>query len=534
MKRNDIKASRERYPLILLVVLILVWSFELLFIQQTTTLPSWSMHGPDIAKDAARRMVFNLAGCTLLLCVLRREWLYSAFIHRAFVYSIFIFGAVWSAVLVSYANYFGSPLSWFVISHQWREGLCVANYGVTLLRWPTVALLLVALIIKVGLWEVVQRHSVSFARRRKWAAVAACVYVAMAVGLTIHKPIHGIRTGSPEYIYGYTVAWCAELLFYDREFILKEALAKAEIRSDKLSVHEPLLDIGQHLAVVQVESLDFNVLDAELDGKPVMPFLSQMKQQAVVFKVKPFHSTGSAEADFSLLTSSTPNGRIMPFKVHGFPYNSALPWLAKERGYTTVALHGNTGSFFHRRSAYEKMGFSKLYFSEEMEPLGVRVGEDDDVLRFSAKLLNEAQRPTFHFVITITSHGPFDNLPKDKIELFAKPANLAQAYLNSMRYVDRALKQYYHALPDDTTLVIYGDHESGVRGYAGDRSSENKIPWFFCRKNENLAKRHPARDTGRTSLSDLGQLDLVCYLRKSLAATNRVASQLERPNSSKR
>ena len=53
MEQTVLPASRERRPLFLLILLILVWSFEILIVQQTTTLPSWSLDALLIAKHAA-------------------------------------------------------------------------------------------------------------------------------------------------------------------------------------------------------------------------------------------------------------------------------------------------------------------------------------------------------------------------------------------------------------------------------------------------------------------------------------------------
>ena len=169
------------------------------------------------------------------------------------------------------------------------------------------------------------------------------------------------------------------------------------------------------------------------------------------------------------LTHHMPNGRIAPFKVEDFPYRDTLPQVMRQRGYSCIAMHGNTGNFFYRRPAYKQMGFSKVYFAEELRELGcpMRSGEvdDEELLRLSAKWLNEASEPTVHFIITLTSHGPFNKLPPEKRELFPQPASQAEAYVNSMRYVDRVLATYLESLPQGAVLVLYGDHESKVWGY---------------------------------------------------------------------
>lgn len=510
-------ATHWRTPTVLLAALVLFWALEIALVQLLTTTPSFSLDPSRIAKDSARRMVLNLTACTALVCLLPRRWLYCAF----------LMSAVSSVGLITYANYFPTPLSWLTICYQWREGLAVTDHGLAIMSWPTVLLLVAALMFKVRMREWTEQTPVALPRRLRWATVAVCMNIAVAIGLVAHKPIHRINIGTPEYIYGYTVAWITEAISSDSKSILSEALAKAELRSDQLSKNQPLLEIKKNLAVVQIESLDYNVIEAEVDGKSVMPFLRDLKKRCNAFRVKPFHFTCSADADFSLLTTATPNGRVTPFQVIGFPYDTALPAAAGQYGYSTAAIHGNTGSFFHRRSAYSQMGFSQLFFTEELEPFGINPKEDDEVLQFSAKLMSETDQPTFHFIITITSHGPFNRVPDEQNELYRHPQNITQAYLNSMRYVDNSLKRYFAALPDRTTVVLYGDHESGVGGYTSDGDRDRSIPWLFCIKEDGAIKQPHLHPDDLPANTELSQLDMATYLRKSLEATYQIADQKE-------
>ncbi len=504
----------RRLATILFTLLIAAWASELLIIQDVTTRPDDSLSVLIILKYAARRMVLNVAACTLLLCVLNRIWLYGAF----------LVGMAFSVVTITYADYFHRPLSWVTVSNQWEEGVSVAGHGVAFIPWSAILLLLIVLGLKVALREVIHRQSFPTNLRRKAAAVAGLVYLVSAVGLAgFYKPISRVNIGNPEHTYGYVVAWAAEYLSYDAEAVLADAIAKSEVKSHVLTEKERLLEFGDNIVVLQVESLDFDMLDAKVGDQYIVPFLHALKQQSMVYMVKPFHSTGSSEADFSLLTTSTPNGQITPYKVQGFPYSYSLPWLVEKLGFTAIAIHGNTGAFFQRRDAYQQMGFSEVYFVKELEELGVCGARDDEVLQFSARLLNKSTQPMFHFIITLTSHAPFDRLPPDCAKLFPSPRGIRDRYLNCMRYVDRSLKKYYQELPDGTTLVIYGDHHSNVQGYHAGDVHEDRVPWLICQKGRNLAQRQKTLRTRLATSGSLGQLDMVCYLRDSLEATALVA-----------
>ncbi|NLE37281.1 MAG: LTA synthase family protein, partial [Pirellulaceae bacterium] len=382
-----------------------------------------------------------------------------------------------------------------------------------------------AFALKIGLREAIERRPPLAGLRRK-GVFAGIAYLVLAIGFAgFYKPITRVNVGSPEYTYGYAVAWATEFLSYDADAVLDHAIATAAVKSRKLTEVETPLDFGRHIVVVQVESLDYDAIEATAGGQHVMPVLRSLKKRSMTYMVKPFHATGSSDADFALLTASIPNGRITPFKVVGFPFEESLPWLVERFGYTALAMHGNTGAFFQRRDAYERMGFSKLYFDQELDDCGVDGAYDDELLRFSARLIRESSVPMFHFVITWTSHGPFNKLPRDAEKIYPQPKSVDQRYMNSMRYVDRALEEYYRELPDDTTIVIYGDHHSRVQGYASGKAHKDRVPWIICRKGKNLAGQQATSKTGLATSGDLTQLDMACYLRDSLQTFATIASQ---------
>jgi phosphoglycerol transferase MdoB-like AlkP superfamily enzyme len=96
-----------------------------------------------------------------------------------------------------------------------------------------------------------------------------------------------------------------------------------------------------------------------------------------------------------------------------------------------------------------------------------------------------------------------------------------------MRYVDNSLKRYFAALPDRTTVVLYGDHESGVGGYTSDGDRDRSIPWLFCIKEDGAIKQPHLHPDDLPANTELSQLDMATYLRKSLEATYQIADQKE-------
>jgi phosphoglycerol transferase MdoB-like AlkP superfamily enzyme len=168
-----------------------------------------------------------------------------------------------------------------------------------------------------------------------------------------------------------------------------------------------------------------------------------------------------------MLTGKRPNQIVAPFKVYGFPYQDTLIDAAKSVGYKTKSYHGNSGFFFERRNAFVSMGIDEIVFREELIDRGLQpYGEwilDADLMRQIGLDANENDDKELYFVITVTSHGPFSFLPdKERHNIVQNASSLREKYLNSIHYVDRVMGDFFSAIPDDSRIVIYGDHESGT------------------------------------------------------------------------
>ncbi|HLV61586.1 MAG TPA: LTA synthase family protein, partial [Fredinandcohnia sp.] len=266
------------------------------------------------------------------------------------------------------------------------------------------------------------------------------------------------------------------------------------------------------------ESLDHSLLGHREGGELVAPFLTALREDSATYRVRPIHDNGSADADFSMLTGRAPSPDVITYRLLHYPYGETLPKIFRRAGYHTESIHGLYGHFFGRQPVFAgPMGFDAVLFEKElMEGYGVRPGrwgiEDREMLDVAARRLVAHEGKIFQFVITLTSHGPFDYLdPKDE-ELFPGATALRQRYLNSMRYVDRALQAFYERLPEGTLLVVYGDHESGTEPPRKDAAGRRVeiVPYLVHLKGARLR----AADPTLAESGELEQLDLVTYVRR--------------------
>jgi lipoteichoic acid synthase len=230
-----------------------------------------------------------------------------------------------------------------------------------------------------------------------------------------------------------------------------------------------------NIFMVQVESLDRQVIDLCIDNKQVMPFLHDLKSQCVFCDTCFAHHNGGGSSDAELATLLS----ILPIVAHNgnatalYPRIDALSQVLKRNNYFISAFHPNIGSYYHRNTMYSIIGADRFFDADWFTGLA-RGWHANDQLFFeqSFKLLKQHARPPFlAYFITIQSHGPFQNYDKQAKNCldFSNDGSdrIRRDYLSSMHEVDGALSRFFQLIkeqyPEGNNLVfIYGDHTSGV------------------------------------------------------------------------
>ncbi|WP_242836629.1 LTA synthase family protein [Clostridium sp. BNL1100] len=222
--------------------------------------------------------------------------------------------------------------------------------------------------------------------------------------------------------------------------------------------------------VIQVESMDSNIVKQKYKGSYVMPYLSSLMDNSVYYPYTlSYHKGGgTSDAEFSVINSVETLDSFPAIKLSSYSYpNSVVSKLAKA-SYNTMAFHGNVGTFYNRNIAFSKMGFKKFYDISSMNYDDEGWGAPDDkVFSFAFEKIEKSTTPFYTHVITMTSHGPFEsarhyynNKAYDDIE-----NEIVQNYYNSFSYVDKSIKDFVEKIQakySNTYIVIYGDHTPNV------------------------------------------------------------------------
>lgn len=267
------------------------------------------------------------------------------------------------------------------------------------------------------------------------------------------------------------------------EHLLIDALSsqrRAEIagrfaqRAHSRTTHSPLWGkaAGQNLIVVQLEAFQDFVVGRSVGGAEITPNLNRLLPQLAYFP-NYFHQTAQGRTSDAEFASNC--------SLHHLDYGSAyvrfpddhyvcLPRVLKEAGYSTAVFHGNEGAFYNRYYIYPRIGFDRFFDVSDFD-LQQRVGwalGDEPFFTQTAEKLRSLPRPFYAFLITLSSHYPFD-LPSSLRTLPLGPLQpgLLPDYLESVHYLDGALGKFVEALQRDglwdrSVVIFYGDHDDGI------------------------------------------------------------------------
>jgi len=242
------------------------------------------------------------------------------------------------------------------------------------------------------------------------------------------------------------------------------------IKDDKSS-SSPTIKTGKpNYVIIQVESMDANIVKQQYKDSYVMPFLGSLRESSVYYPYTlSYHKGGgTSDTEFSIINSVESLDSFPAIKLTSYNYpNSVVSKLSKAT-YSTMAFHGNVGTFYNRDIAFSKMGFKKFYDINSMKYTDEGWGAPDDkVFSFAFDTMEKSSKPFLSYIITMTSHGPFEsarnyynNNRYDKIE-----DALVKNYFNSMNYVDNSIKDFVTKIQAEfanTYIFIYGDHTPNI------------------------------------------------------------------------
>lgn len=265
------------------------------------------------------------------------------------------------------------------------------------------------------------------------------------------------------------------------------------IRSNQATVNAEMFGKyqGRNVIAISLESLQNFVINNEMNGEVVTPFLNSLTKDKDTFYFDEFyHQTGlgkTSDSEFIFENSLFGLGRGAVFFTHGGNTYNSLANRLNENGYFTNVMHPNNKSFWNRDMMYKSLNIDKFYDVNSYE-----IGEGEAVnwgmkdipfMEQSAKHIGEMPQPFYSRLITLTNHYPFYLDEEDKmINEYDSNSGTLNRYFQTVRYMDEAVKVFFDQLKeqgvyDNSIIVMYGDHY-------GISENHNKAMAMYLDKEE--------------------------------------------------
>ena len=405
--------------------------------------------------------------------------------------------------------------------HLLTDGMAVLNkylpaWGVVLalILLGFFALLLLILLIKAPKYK----RKVKF-RYDLLLVVIGVALFAGATQLALEKRVLSNYFGNIAFAYeDYGYPYCLAVTIFDtgiscpRDYSDKE-ITRIEKTEDNLPATNE--DSKPNIIFVQLESFfDPTLVEyLNISEDPIPNFRKLMKEYTSGYYKVPSVGAGTANTEFESITGMS----LHYFGPGEYPYKSILkettcesaPYVLKNLGYSTHAVHNNEANFYGRRSIFPNLGFdtftSAEYMSEEEDknPLGWTKDEvlTDEII----KCLDSTEESDYIYTISTQGHGayPEEQLIDDP-EITVSGAeteaqnNQWEYYCNEIHEMDNFVKELTDALadyPEDVILVMYGDHLPTMGLTVEDLKNKYLFQTQYVmwdnfgleKKNENLA-----------------------------------------------
>ena len=368
--------------------------------------------------------------------------------------------------------------------HLLTDGMAVLNkylpaWGVVLalILLGFFALLLLILLIKAPKYK----RKVKFRYDLLLVVVGAALF-AGATQLALEKRILSNYFGNIAFAYeDYGYPYCLAVTIFDTGISCPRDYSEQEItRIEKTEDNLPATneDSKPNIIFVQLESFfDPTLVEyLNISEDPIPNFRKLMKEYTSGYYKVPSVGAGTANTEFESITGMS----LHYFGPGEYPYKSILkettcesaPYVLKNLGYSTHAVHNNEANFYGRRSIFPNLGFdtftSAEYMSEEEDknPLGWTKDEilTDEII----KCLDSTEESDYIYTISTQGHGAYpEEQLSDDPEITVSGAeteaqnNQWEYYCNEIHEMDNFVKELTDALadyPEDVILVMYGDH----------------------------------------------------------------------------
>jgi phosphoglycerol transferase MdoB-like AlkP superfamily enzyme len=355
------------------------------------------------------------------------------------------------------------------------------------------------------------------------ATIILCWLSLLPIGISKLSEVfeRGYDTMSTSHYYGILTAHTIDAIRFANEATAHLSAEQEKTLSNWAKNNQPSQTIdnltgsakGKNVILIQVESLGGFVINQKINNEEITPNLNQLSKVSQFFPNDRFLFGGghTSDTDYVVNSSYFPLPDAAVFVRYGHDNFSSLPKALIADGYSTYAYHSFNRNFWNRNVALKSLGYQKFYAADNY-PKGVNINmglNDGDFLSKTADYIKAQPKPSFSYVITLSSHVPFAITDQTK-DLGISPndyPNQVGGYLENINYTDRMIGRFFdklrtNKLYDDSLILIYGDHTpvlpeftAGTIKYDPNSVQEKEVPLFIKLPNEGTGKTYVNKGT---------------------------------------
>lgn len=286
---------------------------------------------------------------------------------------------------------------------------------------------------------------------------------------------------------------------------------------------------NKNIIVVSLESFHPSLIDLKINGEEVTPVINELSKQGLYWPyiIDQSVNGGTSDPEFSFMTGLLPSTDVVSaFDLPQRTDMTCLPSVMVKNGYRTLSFHGYKSTFWNRNLNHPIFGIQKMFFSDSFVDYKTKIGfgiSDYEFFTKSAEYLNKEIKPFFAYLISLSAHHPYEQIPegyKNKFDIEGgEPQTLN--YLRIQNYVDKAIGNFVDELKnkglwDNSILVLFGDHVPPMRPETKKNYNtlfnikigsirETRIPLIIVVPGkDNILNQYKEKYTGGTgSLNDL-------------------------------
>ena len=284
---------------------------------------------------------------------------------------------------------------------------------------------------------------------------------------------------------------------------------------------------AKNLILVQCEALQYFVVDLEIGGVPVTPNLNRFKEECLYFPNtwSQVAAGNSSDAEFMANTGLFPAAFGAAYTLYADNDYNSLARAMRRRGARAVVVQGTRSAFWNCHRMHPKLWFHRQYSQNTFpDDEAIGLGLSDEVIFSRAlEIFAEMKTPFYGFIVTLSSHHPFDfaELPRDTLPLPPElQGTLIGDYLLSINYFDRQFGVFIEKLRasgllDKSLVVVYGDHPAIPIAYKKDmekllgKDIEEAAEWKATRRVPLFFRTPETAKAPRAVQKNVGQMDIL-------------------------